>query len=265
MQELLDLVAPRRCAGCDAPGALVCAVCVQDLRTGLVSPAVRVRPDPEPEGFPPTWAQGVYAGILGQVVRRHKDEARLDLTAWCAPYLRGALARCLQEDPVVTVAASGGVLLLTSVPSASRAVRARGRDPLWDILVRALPSGGRAALAPTRLLRVARPTRDQAGLDAVARAGNLRGAMRVRRSACSGLQGRVVIVVDDIVTTGSTLVEAHRALHDAGAAHVVACTIAATRRAGYGQGMKHTVGATRARGLLIPASPALSRGGDLRL
>ena len=59
-----------------------------------------------------------------------------------------------------------------------------------------------------------------------------RGAERVVR-------GAVCLLVDDIVTTGSTLVEAGRVLRETGAAHVVAVTIAATRRVHYRQGMEH--------------------------
>lgn len=236
--ELLDLFAPRSCGGCGSTGALICEGCAQELRAGLSAPGVRVEPAPVPAGFVATWAQGSYAGALGQVLRRHKDEDRLDLTAWCARYLRGALAACLRADPVVAQAVRQGRLTITAIPSSNRALRKRGRDPLWDITVQATRQDLGVGLPPARTLRIVRPTLDQAGLDAPGRARNLAGAMTVSPSTGARVAGGVVVIVDDIVTTGSTLVEAARALRRAGASHVVACTIAATRRAGYGRRMK---------------------------
>lgn len=263
--DLLDLVAPRRCAGCDAPGAGICGRCAQELAAGLRPMGVRVRPTPEPDGFPPTWSQGVYAGVLAQVLRSYKDDDRPDLVHRCAPFVRGALAGCLREDPLAADAVRAGfgglrghILAITTIPSSPRALRSRGRDPLWDIVMRAVPPGEESLPPPARLLRIGRATSDQAGLDATSRAENLRGAMLVPDRLRTRVAGRVVIVVDDIVTTGSTLVEASRALRSAGASHVLACTIAATPRAGYRRGMERTGGTQRPADLPVPASS----GGD---
>jgi predicted amidophosphoribosyltransferase len=69
---------------------------------------------------------------------------------------------------------------------------------------------------------------DQAHLDRQARARNLTGSMVVGASWRAVTRGATCIVVDDVVTTGSTLGEAARALHEAGSAHVVAATCATT-------------------------------------
>ncbi|HEY9524705.1 MAG TPA: phosphoribosyltransferase family protein, partial [Thermopolyspora sp.] len=67
---------------------------------------------------------------------------------------------------------------------------------------------------------------DQAGLSSPQRAANLVGAF----GTTSRVPGAVCVLVDDIVTTGATLVEAARALRAAGAVVPLAVTIAATRR-----------------------------------
>ena len=72
----------------------------------------------------------------------------------------------------------------------------------------------------------ARRVADQSGLDAAGRSANLAGALR----ASSDLSGVPVVVVDDVVTTGATLVEAARALRDAGALVRGAAVVAATQR-----------------------------------
>jgi ComF family protein len=66
----------------------------------------------------------------------------------------------------------------------------------------------------------------QAALGGAARRRALRGLVRARRAARWRLRGRRVALVDDVVTTGSTVREAARALRAAGAdvVAVVACT-----------------------------------------
>jgi predicted amidophosphoribosyltransferase len=68
--------------------------------------------------------------------------------------------------------------------------------------------------------------RDSAGLDIAARAANLAGAMRA-----DGPRGSPrAVLVDDIVTTGATLLEAARALRAAGWTVPGAVVVAATAR-----------------------------------
>ncbi|NIJ42297.1 ComF family protein [Parvibaculum indicum] len=69
------------------------------------------------------------------------------------------------------------------------------------------------------LLRV-RATRPQVGLSGAARRRNLRGAFKIAEARRAGLQGRCVVVVDDVITSGSTVEACARALVGAGAAEV---------------------------------------------
>ena len=80
-----------------------------------------------------------------------------------------------------------------------------------------------------RLLVPAGRVRDQALLDAAARAANLAGSMSGRRPGPLARRG-VVVVVDDVLTTGSTAREAQRALEDSGLVVAGVAVVAATRR-----------------------------------
>ncbi|HEX9207898.1 MAG TPA: hypothetical protein VF851_06655 [Steroidobacteraceae bacterium] len=73
------------------------------------------------------------------------------------------------------------------------------------------------------LLRRHRPTRPQVGLSRDERIDNVRGAFAADRVR---LAGRRVALLDDVVTTGSTVAEAARALLAAGAAAVDAWAVA---------------------------------------
>jgi predicted amidophosphoribosyltransferase len=80
----------------------------------------------------------------------------------------------------------------------------------------------------SRLLVPAGRVLDQSTLDARARAANLAGSM-VARPTRRGSQAALV-VVDDVLTTGSTVREAQRALEAAGLRVAGVATVAATRR-----------------------------------
>jgi ComF family protein len=78
-------------------------------------------------------------------------------------------------------------------------------------------------MAPRALTRV-RATRPQVGLSLAERTGNLQGAFAVG----ADLVGRHVVLVDDVVTTGSTVREAALALRRAGARRVDVWCVART-------------------------------------
>ena len=78
-----------------------------------------------------------------------------------------------------------------------------------------------------RLIRRVRFTASQTGLGHVERRENVRGAFALRPRA--GVAGRTVILVDDVLTTGSTLRSCASALRTAGARPVIACAVAIAR------------------------------------
>jgi predicted amidophosphoribosyltransferase len=171
-----------------------------------------------PPGFPDAAAAAAYDGPVRGALLAHKERGRLGLVRPLAAALAAAV-RVL--DPPAGV-------LLVPVPSDPRTVRARGHDHARR-LARSTAGRLRRCGIPARAAPVLVPARtvaDQAGLDARARADNLAGALRCRHR----LDGRVVVVVDDVVTSGATLAEATRALTAAGARVLGAATVAATLR-----------------------------------
>lgn len=234
LSDLLDLVLPEECAGCRRAGRRWCARCDAALEhCRLPLGAGEVQPCPPPPGLPRCHAWGRYAGPLQAAVRAWKDGGRRDLS----PML-GALLSHAMVDAVVAAGWAANDVLIVPVPSSGRARRERGDVPLHAVAAEATRRARARQVAvhgPAPALSHARAVADQAALGARGRAGNLRGAMSVAARWGTVIRGRPCLVVDDVVTTGSTLAEAARALRAAGAADVAAATVAATvLRAGPG-------------------------------
>jgi ComF family protein len=82
----------------------------------------------------------------------------------------------------------------------------------------------RAPLATTRCIVRRRETASQTGLNADRRRANVRGAFTARDA--DWLQGRTILLVDDVMTTGATVAECAGTIKDAGAAGVYVVTVA---------------------------------------
>lgn len=154
-----------------------------------------------------------YRFEVRRVVIAFKQQGRLRLGPRLAPALRAALS---EVD-----AAATGASLVVPVPASASGLRRRGYDPM-GILLRD------AGLGPDPRLLVSVGGGPQKRLDRVQRQRERQGTLRCR----ADLSGRRVVIVDDVVTTGSTLLEAQRALAERGAHVVGAACVASTPSTG---------------------------------
>jgi predicted amidophosphoribosyltransferase len=226
--DLIDLLLPRRCVGCNVLAAGLCQGCL-DAQQPLVVAHGPIR----------TVAAGRYDGPVRAAILRYKERGRRDLGRPLSVLLARAIVAALaQADPP---RARG--IVAVGIPSSRTDAAARGGDHVARLARMAGTRSG-TPWAPG-VLSLARAKRDSAGLDARSRAENLAGAFAAR----SAPAGTAAIIVDDIVTTGATVREAGRTLAAAGwhvlGAAVVAATPRRTAQAGPGA---HT-GSPRAAGL----------------
>lgn len=222
--ELADLFLGSRCVGCQVGGRPLCRECLPRL-SGAPR---RAFPRPLPPGLPATWATVSYEGVPRAAIVAHKEDG----VGALAPPLGEALAAAVGASIGDSTGEERTAVTLVPIPSARPTIRRRGHDPLARITRHAAVtlrrSGQQVRIRP--LVRLARRVADQAGLDAAGRQANLNHAFRVVPLRISLQDWGNVIIVDDVVTTGSTLVEAHRALRQAGVPVHGAAVIAATTR-----------------------------------
>jgi predicted amidophosphoribosyltransferase len=218
------LVWPVSCAGCGEPDVAICPTC----RTAVSGPAFLTPMVGWPLGWG-AWAASGYRGTPARLLIAWKERGRHDLTRPLGAGLGAAVRACraARTDPA-------GEWLLVPVPSTRASVRQRGGDLMSELTSQAAlacrPGWPGPPPRPARVLRHVRRVRDQAELGASGRRSNMRGALAVHPAARGSLTGRSCVVVDDIVTTGTTAAEAARALTSAGARVVGHCFLSVTLR-----------------------------------
>jgi ComF family protein len=157
---------------------------------------------------------GVYEGGLRRLIHLLKYERMRPL----AKPLAGMMATVLESLPAPD--------LVIPVPL----YRARRwRRGFNQALALSEELGRKAGICrEPRVLRRTRATQPQAGLSYAERKRNVSGAFVVPRR--DRVEGRTVLVIDDVMTTGATLEACARALKKAGARSVLGLTAARAKR-----------------------------------
>ena len=210
-EVLLNLLFPPKCPFCgkvqDAVG--ICTNCEKELPRVPDAEAVRKGPD----GVCCAGAVW-YEGTVRDALLRFKFEG----AAEAAEPLGELLARCAAEQ------FGGEFDTVTWVPVSRKRLRSRGYDQAERL------AGAACRLwetDPVRLLEKVMDNPPQSGLhEAAARRANVLGVY----DAVGEIEGKRILLVDDICTTGSTLAECVRVLEEAGAASVVCAVVAFTRQ-----------------------------------
>lgn len=238
MQAAVQLVYPPQCLSCDALVTTdfgLCARCWRDTPfiAGLVCDCCGT-PLPGEEGGAPVqcddcltiarpWGRGravmLYRDNARRLVMAFKHGDRLDLARPSAQWLHRAAVPLLQPDT-----------LLAPVPLHwLRLFRRRYNQS-------ALLAAGLARLAdlphcPDLLVR-RRNTRSQEGRDREGRFRNMEDAIRVNDKRRWQVEGRPVLLVDDVMTSGATLGVCADACLAAGAARVDVVVLARVAKDG---------------------------------
>ena len=182
-------------------------------------------------------AYGAYDGELRELIHLLKYE-QVEPAA-------GALGRMLAQT-IQKLGPIADSILVVPVPLYGRKRRERGFNQAELIARAALKDGALRCEMRADVLERTRPTVSQIGLTRPQRVENLRGAFRVPH--LNRVVGRTVLLVDDVLTTGTTASECARILRKAGAEKVLVATVARTlKESGFESSKFRPQGATIAK------------------
>lgn len=211
LAAVVALFLPVACLGCGAPDRALCRSC----RAALAERPRRVRL----VGGVRLDAAFEYEGLVRTLLLELKLRGRVDVAGPLGHRTAALVRRALAEAPPGT--------LVLRVPPSPRGRRRRG----FDTVVLLLARGG--VRGTGRLHRARVPGRRLLGARGSAGAGQKERTALERVAATVGtlravrVQGRDVVLVDDVVTTGVTMAEAVRAVRAAGG-RVVRCVATAS-------------------------------------
>jgi ComF family protein len=216
-EAIVDFFFPPRCGGCRALGAWFCAACRASVRPARQHGCLRcgrrtaITPCPLCDEAPPA-LDGLFApvrleGPLREAVHRLKYGDR--------PHLARALAALWGDW---TPPDDGAVLV--PVPLGRRRRRQRGYNQAEELARRLGADTGLGCLSDAMVREL--ETGTQVGRGGEARRMALDGAFGWR----GGDPPAVVVLVDDVVTTGTTLMECGRVCRAAGATRVYGLALA---------------------------------------
>jgi ComF family protein len=200
LSRLLDTLSPPSCAACDAPSTTpFCPSC------GTPQPL----PSPQTLDGLPLLVASRYAPPLSTAITRFKYADRPELSRTLAPLLLPGLRKlALPADAtLVPVPLHAGRLATRGYNQAALLAQELARQTPWR--------------CEPRLLRRTRATAKQVGKARDERLTNAHGAFERRRSGPAH-----VVLVDDVVTTGSTVRACAQALAESGAKLVAVVALA---------------------------------------
>lgn len=229
LETLRDLFFPAHCAGCSVAveAGWFCTDCDREVRT-VPEPRCDVCSQP----YSGTMDQFVCVNCRGRafhfecavavmhsrgVVRDLIHRLKYGRELWLEEILGEFLARGLQDPRLA------GVNIDAVLPVPLHPLRKREREfNQSEILARGLARRGNLPFSD--ILQRVRYTVTQTHFDRSDRMQNLRDAFKLRQNV--SVQGKHLLLVDDVLTTGSTLDECARVLLEAGAESVRALTVA---------------------------------------
>jgi len=198
-----ELLAPNdghRCSSCDLP--------IMELEQSRCSPCSHTPPP-----FTQVRAPYQYGGPLAEVIKAIKFKQRMDLLS--------PLAKLISLDPEVKPLLESPGTFLVPVPLGKARLRSRGHNQA-ALLARAL--GSQLKIPVEYYLRQTKATAPQSSLSKPERSRQLKESF-----SCLPLPKRpLAVLVDDVVTTGSTASACAQALLEGGAREVRVLSIART-------------------------------------
>ena len=219
--EALDWLYPPRCGGCGTLGARWCTECTQNTIEIMPpicpicgNPNIKSEPCARCLSSPPLYTSlrsySVFSGSIREAIHRLKYQHDIGLGEVLARLMLTRIEKL-----------NWSLDLITSVPLGLVRFRERGYNQA-TLLARPISLFLKIPFSSKALSRT-RETRTQVGLSVYERMENISGAFLAKNEL---VQGKNILVVDDVATSGATLNACARALLDGGASKVYGFSLA---------------------------------------
>jgi predicted amidophosphoribosyltransferase len=195
ISDLKYLLFPTRCFGCRDLGYLICSNCRKlwnphIYKSTIVDLAV--------------YSAIPYSPVAKNILLAAKEQSIKSADQLVRSAMAASLQVLFQKYPNSA---------LVPIPSAPASNRRRGRDFINEMAIFVAKDMGVGVL---QLLEQQRLVRDQSKLNIASRRENLAMALSIKPQLRGNYSSESVVILDDLVTTGSTINEANRALTKAG-------------------------------------------------
>jgi ComF family protein len=195
VEELLNILMPARCVWCRDLGSVICQACASKLKL-TPRPISRL----ELHGF----AIHEYSNSIATLIHEYKENQQFSLAKNIAEAMLPAIGNFDLDNAA-----------LVPMPSKKSSFAKRGFNPaelLARQIVKLAAHEFKVRIPVSRCLKINRAVGDQAALSGESRRTNLIGSMKNQGFPT----GFSAVLIDDVITTGSTLREASRCLTEAG-------------------------------------------------
>lgn len=219
---IVDLLFPRGCAGCDRPDAVLCMNCRRLFHQQVERPLPAV-------AMGRWFACGWYRGAARHAILSWKDHGDEECDGPFCEMLYDLAHSCGLFDTLHDGMSYDKPVLIVPAPSSRQSVRQRGRRHMMQLAGRLARELQRARLSAKvcNALESRGVKRRSVQMRGVAqRSQRLRGHVVVRPGI--DLRGVPVVLVDDIITSGTTMRRCVEALQQAGATVVTVLALAYT-------------------------------------
>ena len=193
--ELKHLLFPTRCFGCRELGYSICSKCRKLWNPHLYQTQISKLV---------VYSSIPYSPVAKSILLAAKEESIKSADQLVRSAMRASLDALFQKHPNCA---------LVPIPSGPASNRRRGRDFINEMALLVAKDMGVGVLP---ILEHQRAIRDQSKLNVNSRRENLAMALSLKPQFRGNYSSENVVILDDLVTTGSTINEANRALTKAG-------------------------------------------------
>lgn len=230
-EQITDFLLTRRCSVCMAELATapaLCPTCWMDLhfikspicaRTGVPLPfdlgpeSVSLSAMRFPSAYDRARSALIYNGTARQLIHKFKFHNRPEIAALLTPWLQTCGQDFLQDADY-----------LIPVPLHLFRIVSRRYNQSAE-LARMLSQSSGVPMKVEWLRRV-KKTSQQVGMTRDMRRKNLKNAIEVKPNKVAALAGKNIILIDDVITTGSTVTACAKTLRKAGVARIDVLSVA---------------------------------------